>query len=67
MSEEQKQIRRSILFGYMCEFESFSDAISALNKFDFRGLHSNKKAEIKDSLKDIQGKIDSLLNKIDQL
>lgn len=51
----------------MCEFESFSDAISALNKFDFRGLHSNKKAEIKDSLKDIQGKIDSLLNKIDQL
>lgn len=35
MSEEQKQIKRTILFGYMCEIESFYDVLIALNKFNF--------------------------------
>lgn len=64
MSEEQKQIKRTILFGYMCEIESFYDVLIALNKFNFRGLHSAKKAEIKDLINNIQKQMDELSNKL---
>lgn len=64
MSEQEKQIRRTILFGYMCELESFHDVLIALNSFDFKTLHSKKKAEIRDAIKDIQKQMSELLNKI---
>lgn len=64
MSEEQKQIKRTMLFGYMCELESFHDVLIALNGFDFRTLHSKKKAEIRDAIKDIQKQMSELLNKL---
>lgn len=58
MSEEQKQIKRTMLFGYMSEMESFHDVLVALNKFNFIGLHSAKKAEIKDLINNIQKQIE---------
>lgn len=64
MSEEQKQIKRTMLFGYMCELESFHDVLIALNSFDFRTLHSKKKEEIRDAIKDIQKQMSELLNKL---
>lgn len=64
MSEEQKQIKRTMLFGYMSEMESFHDVLVALNSFDFRTLHSKKKAEIRDAIKDIQKQMSELLNKL---
>lgn len=64
MSESEKQIRRTILFGYMCELESFHDVLIALNSFDFSTLHSKKKAEIRDAIKDIQKQMSELLTKI---
>lgn len=64
MSDEQKQIRRTILFGYMCELESFHDVITALNSFDFSTLHAKKKKEIRDAISDIQKQVNELLDKI---
>lgn len=64
MSEQEKQIKRTILFGYMCELESFHDVLTALNSFDFKTLHSKKKAEIRDAIKDIQKQISELLIKL---
>lgn len=64
MSDEQKQIKRTILFGYMSEMESFHDVLTALNEFDYSTLHSKKKAEIRDYISDIQKQMDELLNKL---
>lgn len=64
MSEEQKQIKRTILFGYLSEMESFHDILTALNEFDYSTLHSKKKAEIRDYINDIQKQMDKLLNKL---
>lgn len=64
MSEEQKQIKRTMLFGYMCELESFHDVLTALNSFDFSTLHAKKKKEIRDAISDIQKQVDELLDKI---
>lgn len=64
MSESEKQIKRTMLFGYMCELESFHDVLTALNSFDFSTLHSKKKKEIRDAIMDIQKQINELLTKI---
>lgn len=64
MSDEQKQIKRTILFGYMSEMESFHDVLTALNEFDYSTLHSKKKAEIRDYISDIQKQMDELLTKL---
>lgn len=64
MSDEQKQIKRTILFGYMSEMESFHDVLLALNEFNFSTLHAKKKAEIRDAINDIQIQINELLNKL---
>lgn len=64
MSDEQKQIKRTILFGYMSEMESFHDVLTALNEFNFSTLHAKKKAEIRDAINDIQKQMDELLNKL---
>lgn len=64
MSDEQKQINRTILFGYMCEIESFHDALIGLNSLDISTLHSKKKAEIRDAINDIQTQINELLTKL---
>lgn len=64
MSESEKQIKRTMLFGYMSEVESFHDVLVALNSFDFSTLHSKKKAEIRDAIKDIQKQMSELLTKI---
>lgn len=64
MSDTEKQIKQTILFGYMCELESFHDVLIALNSFDFKTLHSKKKAEIRDAINDIQKQINELLTKI---
>lgn len=64
MSEEQKQIKRTILFGYLSEMESFHDVLAALNQFNFSTLHAKKKAEIRDYISDIQKQMDELLNKL---
>lgn len=64
MSEEQKQIKKTILFGYLSEMESFHDVLTALNEFDYSTLHSKKKAEIRDYISDIQKQMDELLNKL---
>lgn len=64
MSDEQKQIKRTILFGYLSEMESFHDVLTALNEFDYSTLHSKKKAEIRDAINDIQKQMDELLNKL---
>lgn len=64
MSDEQKQIKRTILFGYLSEMESFHDILLALNEFNFSSLHAKKKAEIRDYILDIQKQMDELLNKL---
>lgn len=64
MAEQEKQIKRTILFGYMCEMESFHDALIGLNKLDYSTLHSKKKAEIRDAIKDIQKQISELIIKL---
>lgn len=64
MSDEQKQIKRTILFGYLSEMESFHDVLTALNEFDYSTLHSKKKAEIRDYINDIQIQINELLTKL---
>lgn len=64
MSDTEKQIKRTILFGYMCELESFHDVLTALNSFDFSSLHAKKKKEIRDAISDIQKQVDELLYKI---
>lgn len=65
MSDKGKQIKRTILFGYMCEMEMFHDTLTALNKYDFSSLHSKKKAEIRDAISDIQKQINELLMELD--
>lgn len=65
MSDKEKQIKRTILFGYMCEMEMFHDTLAALNEYDFSSLHSKKKAEIRDAISDIQKQINELLIKLD--
>lgn len=65
MSESEKQIKRTMLFGYMSEVESFHDVLVALNSFDYNGLHSKKKKEIRDAISDTQKQVNELLNKID--
>lgn len=65
MSDKEKQIKRTILFGYMCEIEVFHDVLTALNAYDFSMLHSKKKAEIRDAISDIQKQINELLTKLD--
>lgn len=64
MSNEQKQINRTILFGYMCEIESFYDCLTGLNSLDISTLHSKKKAEMRDYINDIQKQMDKLLTKL---
>lgn len=64
MSDKEKQIKRTILFGYMCEMEMFHDKLTALNEYDFSSLHSKKKLEIRDAISDIQKQIDKLLTKL---
>ena len=64
MSDKEKQIKRTILFGYMCEMEVFHDTLTALNGYNFSTLHSKKKAEIRDAISDIQKQIDKLLTKL---
>lgn len=64
MSDEQKQIKRTILFGYMSEMESFHDVLTALNEFNFSALHAKKKAEIRDYISDIQKRMNELLKKL---
>lgn len=65
MSDKEKQIKRAILFGYMCEMEMFHDTLTALNGYNFSTLHSKKKAEIRDAISDIQKQINELLTKLD--
>lgn len=65
MSDKEKQIKRTILFGYMCEMEVFHDVLTALNGYDFSSLHSKKKLEIRDAISDIQKQINELLTKLD--
>lgn len=65
MSDKEKQIKRTILFGYMCEMEMFHDTLAALNGYNFSTLHSKKKAEIRDTISDIQKQINELLTKLD--
>lgn len=65
MSDKEKQIKRTILFGYMCEIEMFHDTLTALNSYNFSSLHSKKKAEIRDAISDIQKQINELLTKLD--
>lgn len=65
MSDKEKQIKRTILFGYMCEMEMFHDTLTALNEYDFSMLHLKKKAEIRDAISDIQKQINELLTKLD--
>lgn len=65
MSDKEKQIKRTILFGYMCEIEVFHDTLTALNEYDFSTLHSKKKAEIRDAISDTQKQINELLTKLD--
>lgn len=60
-----KEVKRSILYGYECEMDTFIDVCRALNKFSFNGLHSAKKAELTDKIKTIQeelNKISTTLN-----
>lgn len=65
MSDKEKQIKRAILFGCMCEMEMFHDTLTALNGYNFSTLHSKKKAEIRDAISDIQKQINELLTKLD--
>lgn len=65
MSDKEKQIKRTILFGYICEMEMFHGTLTALNGYNFSTLHSKKKAEIRDAISDIQKQIDKLLTKLD--
>lgn len=65
MSDKEKQIKRTILFGYMCEMEMFHDTLTALNEYDFSSLHSKKRLEIRDAISDIQKQINELLTKLD--
>lgn len=64
MSDKEKQIKRTILFGYMCEIEVFHDTLTALNGYDFSTLHVKKKAEIRDAISDLQKQINELLTKL---
>lgn len=64
MSDKEKQIKRTILFGYMCEMEMFHDTLTALNEYDFSSLHSKKRAEIRDAISDIHKQINELLTKL---
>lgn len=59
-----KEVKRSILYGYECEMDSFSDVCRALSKFDFSGLHSLKKAELSDKIKNIQKELSDVLKRI---
>lgn len=65
MSDKEKQINRTILYGYICDMECFHDTLTALNSFDFSTLHVKKKSEIRDAIKDIQKQINELLTKLD--
>ena len=49
-----KEVKRSILYGYECEIDTFADVCKALSRFNFDGLHSSKKAELSDKIKNIQ-------------
>lgn len=59
-----KEVKRSILYGYESEIDTFSDVCKALIKFDFSGLHSLKKAELSDKIKSIQNDLFSILKNI---
>lgn len=59
-----KEVKRSILYGYECEMDTFIDVCKALNKFDFNGLHSAKKAELSDKIKTIQEELSEVLKRI---
>lgn len=64
MSKDDKQGKRSILYGYECEIEVCTDICKALNKFDLSGLHSLKREEITDKVKALQSELSELLKKL---
>lgn len=64
MSDSEKQAKRTILFGYLCEMECFREILSALNKYDFSALHSAKRKEIKDLVSELQTGINELNKRI---
>ena len=59
-----KEVKRSILYGYECEIDTFADVCKALSRFNFDGLHSSKKAELSDKIKNIQKELSEVLKGI---
>lgn len=62
--EMDKEVKRSILYGYESEIDTFADVCKALNKFDFKGLNVLKKEELSEKIKNIQSELSNLLKRI---